>query len=168
MSGTTVLSVTSDLANYKQSFDPSFTSDKKIVKKTLTLSFGLAFDDIYAHEGLAKIDSIFLKHLEETSPSLHERLVDARRNPSALAAKPASELIVELAPYVEDFIGTLFGIESELRELQARHHELAPLYSVKRKFVQRKALDRLHARESLRDRRLRGRRRTGSVSCSRL
>ena len=36
--------------------------------------------------------------------------------------------------------GALFGIESELRDLQARHHELAPLYSVKRKFVQRKAL----------------------------
>ena len=111
----------------------------KIVKN-LTLSFGLAFDDLYSHEGLAKIDSIFLKQLEETAPPLHERLIDARRNPSALAAKSASELIVELAPYVEDFTGTLFRIEPELRDLQARHHELAPLYSVKRKFVQRKAL----------------------------
>jgi NADPH-dependent glutamate synthase beta subunit-like oxidoreductase/NAD(P)H-flavin reductase len=108
--------------------------------KTLTLSFGLAFDDLYSHVGLAKIDAIFLKQLREASPSLHERLVEARRNPSALAAKPASELIVELAPYVEDLIGILFGIEPELRELQTRHHELAPLYSVKRKFVQRKAL----------------------------
>ncbi len=108
--------------------------------KTLTLSFGLAFDDLYSHEGLAKIDSIFLKQLGETSPSLHERLVEARRKPDAPTAKSASELIVELAPYVEDFTGTLFGIEPELRDLQARHHELAPLYSVKRKFVQRKAL----------------------------
>jgi NADPH-dependent glutamate synthase beta subunit-like oxidoreductase/NAD(P)H-flavin reductase len=106
----------------------------------LNLSFGLAFDDLYAHEGLTKIDAIFLKQLQETSPSLSERLAEARRDPSALAAKAASELIIELAPYVEDFVGTLFGIETELRDLQARHHELAPLYSVKRKFVQRKAL----------------------------
>ena len=41
---------------------------------------------------------------------------------------------------MEDFVGSLFGIDSELRDLQSRHHELAPLYSVKRKFVQRKAL----------------------------
>jgi hypothetical protein len=108
--------------------------------KNLTLSFGLTFDDLYSHEGLAKLDSIFLKQLEETSPSLHARVMETRGNPSGLSAKPASELIVELAPYVEDFTGTLFGIEPELRGLQARHHELAPLYSVKRKFVQRKAL----------------------------
>src|SRR5262249_36536134 len=42
--------------------------------------------------------------------------------------------------YLEDFLGVLFGIAAELRELQARHHALAPLYSVKRRFVQRHAL----------------------------
>jgi NADPH-dependent glutamate synthase beta subunit-like oxidoreductase/NAD(P)H-flavin reductase len=108
--------------------------------KKLTLSFGLAFEDLYAHEGLAKIDSIFLKELGETEPALAARLADARQDPAALAAKAASELIIEVAPHVEDFVGKLFGIGGELRELQARHHELAPLYAVKRKFVQRKAL----------------------------
>jgi hypothetical protein len=57
----------------------------KIVKN-LTLSFGLTFDDLYSHEGLAKLDAIFLKQLRETAPSLHERLIEARRNPSAPAA----------------------------------------------------------------------------------
>src|SRR6202030_4362076 len=47
---------------------------------------------------------------------------------------------VDLAPYLEDFIGELCGIEAEVRALQARHHELAPLYSVKRLFVQRRAV----------------------------
>ena len=106
----------------------------------LTLSFGLAFEDIYEHEGLARIDAIFLKQLAESSPALDQRLTDARRDPAALAAKATSELIIDLAPYVEDFVGELFGIHRELREAQARHHELAPLYAVKRKFVQRKAL----------------------------
>ena len=108
--------------------------------KKLTLSFGLAFEDLYAHSGLAKLDSIFLKELGEAEPALAGRLADARREPAPLAAKAASELIIEVAPHVEDFVGKLFGIGEELRELQARHHELAPLYAVKRKFVQRKAL----------------------------
>lgn len=107
---------------------------------SLTLSFGFGFDDLFTHEGLAKLDRIFLDRLGESSPDLQARLLAARQDPSALPDKASSELIVELAPHVEDFIGSLFGIDSELRDLQSRHHELAPLYSVKRKFVQRKAL----------------------------
>ena len=34
----------------------------------------------------------------------------------------------------------MFGIAAEIRNLQARHDELAPLYSVKRLFVQRRAV----------------------------
>ena len=108
--------------------------------KKITLSFGLAFEDLYSHEGLAKLDAIFLKQLQQSAPSLCDGLIGARQDPSVLAAKAASELIIELAPWVEDFTGTLFGIEPELRQLQTRHNELAPLFSVKRKFVQRKAL----------------------------
>jgi NADPH-dependent glutamate synthase beta subunit-like oxidoreductase/NAD(P)H-flavin reductase len=107
---------------------------------TLTLSFGLAFEDLSGHDGLARLDAIFLKQLRETSAALYDRLLEVRGNPGALAAKAASELMIEVAPYVEDFVGTLFGIEVELRDLQARHDKLAPLYAVKRKFVQRKAL----------------------------
>ena len=106
----------------------------------LQLPFGLAFDDLYAREGLLKLDAAFLRQLEETSPALYARLQAGRANPTLLAPKQHSELIIELAPYLEDFIGQLFGIEPELRELQHRHSELAPLYSVKRRFVQRKAL----------------------------
>jgi len=73
-------------------------------------------------------------------PSLRARLEEARQNPPAAHVKQGSELITELGPYVEDFIGELFGITAELRHLQSRHTELAPLYSVKRRFVQRKAV----------------------------
>jgi NADPH-dependent glutamate synthase beta subunit-like oxidoreductase/NAD(P)H-flavin reductase len=139
------------LANYKKSLDACarigqghfLQVNKAHLNKPVNkipLWFGLAFDDLYVHEGLAKIDAIFLKELHQASPGLQDRLMEARGNPGALAAKPASELIIELAPYVEDFVGTLFGIESELRDLQSRHHVLAPLYRVKRQFVQRKAL----------------------------
>ncbi len=103
-------------------------------------SFGITFHDLYSREGILKLDGIFLDRLQKTSPDLHARLLAARAQPPAAHNLPASELIIAAAPYVEDFIGELFGIETELRHLQAKHHVLAPLYSVKRRFVQRKAL----------------------------
>ena len=102
-----------------------------------SLSFDLAFEDLYRQPGLARIDDLFLHQLD---PALRERLVYAWDLPEALAPKQRSELIVDLAPHVEDFIGKLSRIEKDLTALQARHNELAPLYSVKRQFVQRKAL----------------------------
>ena len=48
--------------------------------------------------------------------------------------------MVDVAPYVEDFIGELFGITGKVTALQARHTALAPIYSLKRRFVQKKAI----------------------------
>ena len=61
------------------------------------------------------------------------------RRPKAVPGKAESDLVVDLAPHVDDFIADLFGIGPELRALQARHDALAPLYTVKRLFVQRRA-----------------------------
>jgi len=107
---------------------------------TLALPFGLTFNDLYERAGLLKLDGIFLTQLQSATPSLHIRLLAAREDLAALTPKQHSELIIELAPYLEDFVGQLFGIETELRKLQLQHSDLAPLFSVKRRFVQRKAL----------------------------
>src|ERR1051326_1493838 len=112
------------------------------------LKGGLRVEDLYTREGLARLDALFLAHLEASSAELHHRLISARRDPASLHAKPRSELIIELAPYVEDFIGDLFGVASEIGQLQARHNELAPLYAVKRKFVQRKAITGVTAEQT--------------------
>jgi len=110
----------------------------------LRLGFGFSFQDLYDQEALARLDGVFLSHLQAADAALHESLLAARN-----ATQNDSKLIVELAPYLEDFIGELFGISPELRELQGRHHELAPLYSVKRRFVQRKALTGQTAEKAL-------------------
>ena len=106
----------------------------------LKLPFGLTFEDLYQRDGLLKVDVAFLEELREAAPGLHERLIEARRTPPAAHTKSGSELMLALAPYLDDFIGRLFGIEKELLELQTRHSELAPLYAVKRRFVQRRAI----------------------------
>jgi len=103
---------------------------------------GLSFDDLYRREGLLKLDWRFLEKLSRSDAPLHEQLVRARAEPSALTARQESELLLALAPHLDAFIAELFGIGRELEALSARHHELSPLYSVKRLFVQRKAMHR--------------------------
>ncbi len=120
-----------------------------IASDHLSLAFGFAFEDLYAREGLVRLDRAFLDYLRTSDSALSDRLLGARENPSSLARKAASELIVAVAPHLEDFIGQLFGIEDDLRDLQARHHALAPLYAVKRKFVQRKAVTSISRDEAM-------------------
>jgi NADPH-dependent glutamate synthase beta subunit-like oxidoreductase/NAD(P)H-flavin reductase len=106
----------------------------------LVLEHGLCVADLYDRDGLVRVDRAFVAHLAETDVGLHDRLMAARRAPEAIEHLEESNLLVDLAPHLEDFIGELFGIEAEVRALQAAHHQLAPLYSVKRLFVQRRAV----------------------------
>jgi NADPH-dependent glutamate synthase beta subunit-like oxidoreductase/NAD(P)H-flavin reductase len=106
----------------------------------LVLQHGLSFADLYDRDGLVRLDRAFVAHLAETDLGLHDRLMTARRDPDVIEGLDESSLLVDLAPHLEDFIGELFGIAAEVRALQARHHKLAPLYSVKRLFVQRRAV----------------------------
>src|SRR6476619_7115943 len=107
--------------------------------QSLTLGFDLRFADLYGRSGLVRLDGQFVDFLKAQSPELHNRLMTARAAPAQLEGKPESDLIVELAPVMEEFIAELFGIAHELGSLRSRHEALAPLYSVKRLFVQRRA-----------------------------
>jgi NADPH-dependent glutamate synthase beta subunit-like oxidoreductase/NAD(P)H-flavin reductase len=109
----------------------------------LQLSFGISFADLYDQGALVRLDAAFLDWVGEADAGLRARLESARTHPEALAAKEESDLLIALAPLLEDFLGRLFGIGPELQRLAARHHELAPLYSVKRLFVQRRALHKV-------------------------
>ncbi len=112
----------------------------------LRLRFDLAFEDLYSRDGLLRLDAAFLRFLGEADAGLRARLEAARVEPPP--AKQESELLIALAPHAEDFIVRLFGIEAEAQALAARHHELAPLYSVKRLFVQRRALHKVKAEDA--------------------
>ncbi len=105
------------------------------------LGFGISFSDLYEREGLLRVDRAFLGFLRDADAALHDRLVSARAAP--LEKKAESGLLVALAPHFEDFIARLFGIEAEARALAEKHNQLAPVYSVKRLFVQRRALHKV-------------------------
>jgi len=101
------------------------------------VTFGLGFDDFYDREGLSRLDAAFVAWLKDASIDLHARLMAARATPEALAVKDESNLLIELARPLEDFVGTLFGIGEQVASLRGRHSRLAPLYDCKRLFVQR-------------------------------
>ena len=111
----------------------------------MKLGFGISFGDLYEREGLLRLDRVFLAFLGEADAALRDKLISSRARPPA--AREESDLLVALSPHVEDFLARLFGIEAEARALAARHNELAPLYAVKRQFVQRRALHKVKPEE---------------------
>ncbi len=107
--------------------------------EALVLGFDLRFEDLYRRDGLVRLDGSFVAFLKARDPALLDRLMVARATPEQINGKAESDLIVALAPLFEDFIAELFGIAREIDDLKRRHDALAPLYSVKRLFVQRRA-----------------------------
>src|SRR5229473_6465957 len=114
----------------------------------LALKHGLSFSDLYERDGLVRLDRTFVAHLAAAEVALHDRLMAARAAPDAVDRKAESDLLVDLSPHLEDFVGELFGIAGEVRALQAAHDKLAPLFSVKRLFVQRRAVKEVKEAEA--------------------
>jgi NADPH-dependent glutamate synthase beta subunit-like oxidoreductase/NAD(P)H-flavin reductase len=113
----------------------------------LALGFDATFDDLYDREGLARLDERFLSFLSARDSELKSRLDAARAAPEAVEREAESELIIALAPVLEAFVGALFGVEAELGAARAARDSLALIYSVKRLFVQRRAVKK-HAAEA--------------------
>src|SRR5712664_2160261 len=115
----------------------------------LKLAHGLSFAELYERDGLVRLDAAFLDHLGAAESALRPQL-EAARATASLDSRSESALILEIAPHLDDFLAELFGIQAEFRTLAARHHELAPLYSVKRQFVQRRAANKVKPEEAAR------------------
>jgi len=127
--------------------DSTLHTQQKTTQTALNLKYGFTIADLYSRDGLVKLDHAFLDYLSKSDDVLYKKLNCARAHPDALPAKDESALLIEVAPWLEDFIANLFGIESEVKALAERHHELAPLYFCKRQFVQRRAKGKVSAAE---------------------
>ena len=117
------------------------------------LARGFTFADLYDEEeagGLCRLDATFLADLQLVNPPLYQSLLEARNKPESLTLKNESNLLIELGPYLEDFLAEIFGVQKEVQALQSAHHRLSPLYAVKRQFIQRKVA-RSYAAEAVAD-----------------
>ncbi len=111
----------------------------------LTLGHGLSFDDLYDREGLVRLDGLFVEALGVADGELRRRLESARAEPGGLTRLEESDLIMEVAAHLEAFLGGLFGIGDALVALGGEHDALAPIYEVRRNFVQRRAVKKIKA-----------------------
>jgi NADPH-dependent glutamate synthase beta subunit-like oxidoreductase/NAD(P)H-flavin reductase len=111
-----------------------------MTQETLQLAFGLSFADLYDRDGLVRLDRTFMDRLQAGDAALANRLLAARADPDGVAAKDEGNLLIDLGPHVESFVGELFGVQAELQKLAAQTHTLEPLYACKRLFVQRRAV----------------------------
>ncbi len=124
------------------------TASTAAASPALALGFDARFEDLYDTGGLARLDARFLAWLGHEDEALRGRLEAARAAPDSLSAKEEAELLLALAPPLEDFIGQLFAIGPAIEGLVARHTEREPLFRVKRKFVQRRAMLKVKADEA--------------------
>jgi NADPH-dependent glutamate synthase beta subunit-like oxidoreductase/NAD(P)H-flavin reductase len=106
----------------------------------LKLPHGLAYADLYERPGLERIDALFLDHLRACDAALADRLVAARRAGGFDDKLAESDLLLALAPHLEDFIAALFAIGPELRRLSEAQNRQAAVFACKRLFVQRQAV----------------------------
>ncbi len=105
----------------------------------LSLSHGLVFRDLYDREGLVRLDHAFCEALRRHDAPLFNRLMGARTAPGDLSEKEHSDLLVDLGPFVEDFIGDLFRVAGDLDRQRATIRHLDPVYRCKLVFVRRRA-----------------------------
>ena len=124
------------------------TQHDTLHRQNLGLAYGFTFNDLYDLEGLIRIDAAFRDFLGGSDPDLRAQLESARLSTGEFPGKAESELLIALSPYLEDFLASLFGINAQVQALAARHQELAPLYSCKRMFVQRRAMTKVKPEEA--------------------
>ncbi|MGX6960057.1 MAG: FAD-dependent oxidoreductase [Rickettsia endosymbiont of Pentastiridius leporinus] len=115
----------------------------------MKLGFNLNFDKLDLI-GLKNLDQVFLDYLIKADKSLYDKLLLFRSNPYSIILKDYSEFLLEVAPYLDDFLSELFCISNEVTNLRLQHKDFDIIYECKRKFVQRYAIKK-YSKEKLKD-----------------
>jgi NADPH-dependent glutamate synthase beta subunit-like oxidoreductase/NAD(P)H-flavin reductase len=108
---------------------------------TLNLNFDLSFEELYNLDGLRKVDGYFIEKLLKISPELCNKMLDARENHSALYKLDQSNLIVELAPFLEEFIIELFNIENSIAKYKDEYNSLEVINRCNKAIVQKHVMN---------------------------
>src|SRR3989442_5489398 len=97
---------------------------------------GFSYPDLHDALRLADLTAAFDRDLHASNPELFARFEQHRRMP--LAGPEEGDLLVEVSGHVSRFLGKLFGVAEEQARLRAAAGRDAPLFRVKREFVQRR------------------------------
>jgi len=108
---------------------------------SLQLNFDLSFEDLYNLDGLRKVDAYFIEKLLKIDPILCNRMLDARDHPNLLYKSDESNLILEIAPVLEQFIIDLFDISNPIEQYHAEHEKLNIIYKCNKSLIQKHVMN---------------------------
>ncbi len=112
-----------------------------IDSKDLPLGFGpFHLADLYAPEKLKDLHQRFWEFAEESSPGLNTRFSD-RVGKAPKASE--SEVLIETAQVLGDFIGRLFNVSNHEAKLKNTTLETAPIFRFKKDFLNIRVFKRL-------------------------
>src|SRR3990167_568987 len=105
---------------------------------TLQLS-GFTFAELFNSDGLNRLDQAFLTQLKEKNSIIHEKLLVYRQSAPTFTDSETSELLIDCAKILEEFLARLFKIDEAvaLSQIQTTSHN--PIAIFKKYFVLRRA-----------------------------
>lgn len=107
---------------------------------------GFIFSELFHSDGLNRLDQAFLAELTIKNANLHAKLLAYRKAPYDFTAVETSELLIDCAMILEDFLARLFHIEEAVAIAQAKTTSYNPIATFKKYFVLRRAKkEMLHA-----------------------
>ncbi|HEX2548969.1 MAG TPA: hypothetical protein VHM20_04010, partial [Gammaproteobacteria bacterium] len=96
---------------------------------------GFTFSELFHAEGLYKLDQHFLHELTLTNLSLHSDLMAYRADSREFTPLQVSELLLSVAPILEDFLIQLFNIQDAALKTQTQTLGKNPVSVFKKFFV---------------------------------
>jgi len=109
---------------------------------------GFTFQQLFQPDILAQLDQQFLVKLQQFNPKLSENLQSYRQG-QQFSAEQVSELLLDCAPILEQFISQLFEITTEVNTVRRNFLANSPVQTFKKWFVLRRARRRLNQPETL-------------------
>lgn len=109
-----------------------------MVNRQINLKY-FSFQALLTSTGLKELDALFLQKLYQFSPQLHAQLIDYRQNEKLSWDTHHSQLVMDLAVFLENFMAELFRIELEVESLQKETISHSPIFAFKAHYVMRLA-----------------------------
>ncbi|HUJ28826.1 MAG TPA: pyridine nucleotide-disulfide oxidoreductase, partial [Myxococcales bacterium] len=99
---------------------------------------GFRYADLHDARRLADLTKAFDEDLHVADPPLFAKYGAHRSGAARLRGPEESELLLQLGAHLSRFVGRLFGVQAELQKLRDAAGREAPIFRVKRDFVQRR------------------------------
>lgn len=110
---------------------------------TLSIT-NFTFSELFHSDGLHRLDNTFLSELKNHHPDWHEKLLTYRNNSHTLTTLETSELLINCATFLEQFLASLFDIEEAVAAAKIKTISNNPLSTFKKYYVLRRAKKELN------------------------